>query len=185
MVEVQESAAYLTKKAKTYRSPYTYPNHPFGEGMRQIAELITADTDTKVYYISLPGFDTHVNQKARQTSLLSIYAQAVNTFVRDLKSNGLFDDILIMTFSEFGRRVHENGSQGTDHGAANNVLLIGDKLKAPGFYNTAPDLSQLEDGDLRYKVDFRHLYAEILNKWLKTDTSSILGQDFNLSRPLI
>lgn len=185
MIEVQESAAYLTKKAKTYRTTFDYPNHAFGDGMRQIAELITADTNTKVYYISLPGFDTHVNQKARQHSLLSIYAKAVSTFVKDLKSNGLFKDILIMTFSEFGRRVQENGSQGTDHGAANNLFLIGDKLLSPGFYNAAPDLARLDEGDLRFELDFRAVYSQILRHWLKTDPSVILGQNFSLPTRLI
>ena len=104
MIEVQQSAQYLTKKAKTHESTFVYPNHPFGVGMQQISELITADTNTQIYYISLPGFDTHFNQKARQLQLLSVYAQALSTFVKDLKSNHLFEDILIMTFSEFGRR---------------------------------------------------------------------------------
>ncbi|MCB0687317.1 MAG: DUF1501 domain-containing protein, partial [Saprospiraceae bacterium] len=177
MVEVQESAEYLTQKAKTYRSSFQYPNHAFGEGMRQIAELITADTNTKIYYISLPGFDTHVNQKARQHHLLRIYADAVDTFVKDLKSNGLFEDILILTFSEFGRRVQENGSQGTDHGAANNLFLIGDKLQSPGFYNEAPNLNLLDDGDLSYKIDFRSVYADVLSKWLKINSSEIIGSN--------
>ncbi len=185
MVEVQESAAYLTKQAKAYRSLFSYPNHAFGEGMRQIAELIIADTNTKIYYISLPGFDTHVNQKARQHNLLSIYAQSVNTFIRDLKSNGLFEDILIMTFSEFGRRVQENGSLGTDHGAANNVFFLGDKLQTPGFYNDAPDLIRLDDGDLSYKVDFRAIYGHLLENWLNTDPNSILGMNLVLPKRLV
>jgi uncharacterized protein (DUF1501 family) len=176
MVEVQESAEYITKKAKTYRSSFTYPNHAFGEGMKQIAELITADTNTRIYYISLPGFDTHVNQKSRQSNLLSIYAQSVGTLIKDLRSNGLFDDILMLTFSEFGRRVHENGSLGTDHGAANNLLVMGDQLKSPGIFNSAPLLTQLNEGDLQYQLDFRSVYAHILEEWLGTEPSSILSK---------
>lgn len=185
MIEVQESSAYLSRKARVYSSKFTYPNHPFGEGMRQIAELMTADTNIKIYYISLPGFDTHVNQKARQHSLLSIYAESLSTFVQDLKSNGLFRDVLIMTFSEFGRRVEENGSQGTDHGAANNLFLIGDKLKVPGFYNEAPDLARLDDGDLRFQIDFRSIYSEILHHWLDADPNEILNLHQPLSRRIV
>ena len=176
MIEVQESAQYLTRKARTHQSRFTYPNHAFGLGMRQIAELITADTATKVYYISLPGFDTHINQKARQHQLLSIYAESVATFVSDLKSNNLFEDILIMTFSEFGRRVQENASLGTDHGAANNMILIGDKLNTPGFYNGSPDLMKLDDGDLSFQIDFRSIYHEILTNWLESDGDALLGK---------
>jgi uncharacterized protein (DUF1501 family) len=175
MIEVQESAHYLTEKAKTYRSSHRYPNHAFGEGMRQIAELITAGTNTKIYYVSMPGFDTHVNQKARQHQLLTIYAEAVSTFVKDLKSNGLFENVMVLTFSEFGRRVAENTSQGTDHGAANNLLLIGDKLRRPGYFNGGPILDQLDDGDLAYRIDFRSIYAQILDQWLLADAQSILG----------
>lgn len=185
MVEVQESAEYLTRKAKTHRSKFNYPNHAFGEGMCQIAELITADTNTKIYYISLPGFDTHVNQKARQHNLLSIYSQSVSTFIKDLRSNGLFEDIVIVTFSEFGRRVQENGSLGTDHGAANNLLVMGDKLKSPGFYNAAPTLNDLDDGDLPYKIDFRSVYADILANGLQTDPLTILGKTVPLEKSII
>ncbi|MCB0667794.1 MAG: DUF1501 domain-containing protein [Saprospiraceae bacterium] len=185
MIEVQESAAYLTRKARTHQSAFTYPNHEFGAGMKQIAELITADTNTKIFYLSLPGFDTHVNQKVRQHSLLSLYAETVNTFVHDLKSNGLFEDVLIMTFSEFGRRVEENGSQGTDHGAANNLFLIGDKLKIPGFYNDPPDLNTLVDGDLAYQIDFRAVYSDILRYWLATDPEPIMGVQKALERRAI
>ncbi len=185
MVEVQESAEYITRKAKTYRSAFRYPNHAFGEGMRQIAELITADTNTRIYYISLPGFDTHVNQKARQHNLLSIYARAVSALIKDLQSNGLFEDILILTFSEFGRRVQENGSQGTDHGAANSLLLIGDQLKSPGIYNPAPTLDMLDDGDLIYQVDFRSVYDHILTRWLNADSVNILGKVEPLTKSII
>jgi uncharacterized protein (DUF1501 family) len=184
MIEVQQSAQYLTKKAKAHRSTFVYPNHSFGVGMKQISELIIAETNTQIYYISLPGFDTHFNQKARQAQLLTIYAQALSAFVRDLKSNNLFEDILIMTFSEFGRRVEENASQGTDHGAANNLILVGDKLKQPGFFNEAPDLITLDDGDLAYQVDFRSVYAEILEKWLETDALSVLNNVPRLSQSL-
>ncbi len=184
MIEVQESAHYLSQQAKRTRSSQTYPSNQFARGLKQIAELIMADTATKIYYISLPGFDTHVNQKARQERLLKMYAEAVAAFVQDLKSHRLFQDTAILTFSEFGRRVKENGSRGTDHGAANNLFVMGGRLRRPGMYNAAPDLSDLDDGDIRYQVDFRNVYANILEDWLDVSPQTILpnhlGQKENL-----
>ena len=99
-------------------------------------------------------------------------------FVKDLKQTGKLDDTLVMTFSEFGRRVEQNASNGTDHGTANNILLFGGKLKKPGIYNNAPDLLQLDNGDLKYKIDFRDVYATLLDKWLDVNNSLILNNNF-------
>ena len=177
MIEVQESAQYLSEKAKSDRSKEKYPIHTFGKGLRQISELILAESSTKVYYISLPGFDTHVNQISRQARLLKIYADGVSAFIRDLKRNKLFEEIAIMTFSEFGRRVGENGSRGTDHGAANNLFIMGGNLYRPGIYNDPPNLGQLDDGDLRHQVDFRDVYANVLENWLDSNAKEILNID--------
>lgn len=178
MADTYSSADYLSEKAKTYSSKMTYPVSAFGKRLKQIAELISADTDTRIYYVSLSGFDTHVNQKNQQERLLKQYAEGMKAFVKDLKQNGLLDDTLIMTFSEFGRRVKQNASRGTDHGTANNLFLIGGKLKQPGFYNEGPDLSALDKGDLIYKVDFRDVYATILDKWLESNSRKILNDSF-------
>lgn len=178
MIDSQSSAAYLFEKSKTYRSPETYPNTPFGRDLKQIAELITADTNTQVYYVSLTGFDTHANQKNIQERLLQQYADGMRALVSDLKKNNLLKDTLIMTFSEFGRRVQQNASNGTDHGTANNLFLIGEQLHKPGFFNQAPDLSNLDNGDLIYQVDFRNIYATILDKWLESSAPQILGKKF-------
>ncbi len=185
MIDVQESAAYLSRKARSLKSKFAYPNHSFGEGMRQIAELISADTSTRIYYLSLPGFDTHVYQRARQNKLLNIYSSAVSTFIKDLKSQRLFDDVLIVTFSEFGRRVQENGSQGTDHGAANVMFLMGDRLATPGIYNPAPSLTDLDNGDLIYEIDFRSVYSSIIDNWLGGDSQKILGSSPSLPKPIL
>ncbi len=174
MVEVQESAAYLTSKINSFQSKTHYPAHTFGHSMKQIAELIIADTDAAIYYVSLPGFDTHVQQKPRQQRLLRLCTEALLALRKDLKQHGLFDDTLVLVFSEFGRRVQENGSAGTDHGAANNVFLLGGKLPKPGIIGI-PDLGHLDDGDLIYKVDFRAIYADILDKWLSANPSEIIG----------
>ncbi|HHS95316.1 MAG TPA: DUF1501 domain-containing protein, partial [Phaeodactylibacter sp.] len=132
-------------------------------------------TQTSVYYASLGGFDTHAGQLGRQKRLLKEYAEAVAAFVKELKAHRLLKDTLIMTFSEFGRRVKENASGGTDHGTANPVFLMGGALPKQGFYNMAPDLLDLDNGDLKYQVDFRSIYASILDKWLQTDAEKILN----------
>ncbi len=171
MIDVQESAQYISEKAKSGKSKEKYPIHSFGKGLQQISELILSDAATRVYYISLPGFDTHVNQVSRHNRLLKIYAEGVSAFIKDLQRSQLFEDVAILTFSEFGRRVAENSSRGTDHGAANNVTVMGGRLKKAGIYNAAPNLTDLDDGDLRYKIDFRDIYTNILRDWLQSKTT--------------
>ncbi len=178
MISTQESADYLFQKSKAHSSKINYPDSKFADSLKKIAELMTADADIKIYYAELGGFDTHAGQNTRQPKLLQTYAEAVNAFVKDLKRNGLFDDTLILTFSEFGRRVKQNASNGTDHGKANNLYLMGGKLKQPGFYNEGPDLKNLDDGDLQFQIDFRRVYADILNNWLEADDKKILGKKF-------
>ncbi|MEO1514543.1 MAG: DUF1501 domain-containing protein [Bacteroidota bacterium] len=178
LIDTQESAGYLYEQSKMHRSKVTYPKTSFAKDLKQIAELMTADSTVKVYYVSLTGFDTHVNQQRQQARLLQQYAEGMAAFVKDLSQNKLLDDTLIMTFSEFGRRVQQNASNGTDHGTANNLFLMGGKLKKAGFFNTAPDLSRLDKGDLIYQIDFRDIYTSILDKWLGQDSERILGRNF-------
>ncbi len=180
MIDTQSSADYLFEKSQVHQSKTTYPKDAFAKDLKQVAELITADTDTKIYYVSLSGFDTHAAQKNIQSRKLTQYAEGVAAFVKDLKAQGLMEDTLILTFSEFGRRVKQNASNGTDHGTANNLFLIGGRLQKPGFYNAAPDLINLDKGDLRYQVDFRQIYATILDRWLDTAPHKTLGQSFDL-----
>lgn len=178
LIDTQSSADYLAAQARMHSSRTSYPTTEFGRDLKQIAELITADTDTHIYYVSLTGFDTHAGQKNRQERLLQQYSDGMNAFVEDLAHHGLLNDTLILTFSEFGRRVKENASGGTDHGTANNVFLMGGSLAKPGFFNAAPDLSDLDQGDLRYQVDFREVYATILGKWLNADAGQVLDGEF-------
>lgn len=180
LIDTQSSADYLFEQSKVHRSTVTYPGTPFGRDLKQTAELITADTDTQIYYLSLSGFDTHANQKNVQQRLLQQYAEGMKAFVADLRRNNLLNDTLVLTFSEFGRRVGQNASNGTDHGTANNLYLIGGNLKKTGFYNEGPDLLKLDDGDLIYQVDFRNVYATILNQWLDADAPAVLGREFEM-----
>jgi len=119
-----------------------------------------------------------VGQQNQQRKQLKIYGDAVAAFVKDLKQTGKLDDTLVMTFSEFGRRVEQNASNGTDHGTANNIFLFGGKLKKAGIFNDAPDLSQLDNGDLKYQIDFRDVYATLLDKWLGVDNGLVLNKGF-------
>ncbi|MGZ3764141.1 MAG: DUF1501 domain-containing protein [Mucilaginibacter sp.] len=179
MIETYSSADYIQNTSKTYSITAEYPATPFGNQLKTVSKFINSGLQTRVYYVSLSGFDTHVGQPNQQGRQLKIYGDAVAAFVKDLKQTGKLDDTLVMTFSEFGRRVEQNASNGTDHGTANNVLLFGGKLKKAGIFNHAPDLTQLDNGDLKYQVDFRDVYATLLNKWLDVNNSQILNRNFN------
>lgn len=173
------SASYIQKQFKTYDTKEDYPSTHLGKSLRTISKLIMSDISTKVYYVSHGSFDTHVNQQSQQQNLFQQLDDAVTVFARDLKNNNRFQDVVVMTFSEFGRRVAQNASNGTDHGTANNMFLIGGGLKQQGLLNEGPDLLNLKDGDLQYKVDFKRVYATLLNKWLGADDQAILKQHYD------
>ena len=176
--ETLESAAYVYEKSNSYRSTTTYPVNGFAKQLKLVAELIGSGIETQVFYVSLTGFDTHVNQRRIHDRLLGVYSASVKAFVDDLKQMNQFDDTLILTFSEFGRRVNQNASRGTDHGKANNLFLIGGKLKRPGIYNPHLNLAELDEGDVQYNIDFRQVYATILHDWLGVDDQQILQRKF-------
>ncbi|RAK66677.1 DUF1501 domain-containing protein [Hymenobacter edaphi] len=177
LAETASSADYLFEKSKVYQSKTTYPQTDFAKSLKTTAELINSGLDTRVYYTALSGFDTHVRQQEQQGKLLKDLSDGLAAFVDDLQQGGNLDSTLILVFSEFGRRVGQNASNGTDHGTANNVLLLGGKLRQPGVANAAPDLANLDAGDLRYQVDFRSIYASILHDWLGADNQLILSRD--------
>lgn len=178
MSETLSSADYIFTQSRLHPTSSEYPNSELGKSFRTIASLIFSDINTKVYYVSLGSFDTHVNQQAQQQRLFTGMNDAVKAFTTDLKKNGRFNDVLLFTFSEFGRRVSQNASGGTDHGTANNMFLISGGLKQKGLINTLPDLTDLNEGDLKHKVDFKNVYATVLNKWLNADDKKILGGQF-------
>lgn len=169
------NAGYIFEKSKARKTEQAYPNSQLGKDFKTVASLIKSDINTRVYYLSVGSFDTHVNQNERQQKLFGDINEAVQSFVADMKSNGLFEDILLMTFSEFGRRVAQNASNGTDHGTANQMFFISGGLKKRGLLNPLPDLADLNEGDLMYSEDFRKVYATILKNWLKADASKVLG----------
>jgi uncharacterized protein (DUF1501 family) len=180
LAETAQSAQYLIEKAKAAPTKSIYPQHAFGKHLKMVADLILGGSETTVYYVSLAGFDTHAGQNNQQNRMLGIYSQAMDAFAKDLKAAGMWNDTLVMTFSEFGRRVKQNASQGTDHGTANVVMFAGGSLRRKGSLNEAPDLAALDDGDLIHKVDFRQIYATILQNWLGTDPEIVLGRKFGV-----
>jgi len=179
MAETLSSADYIFKQSRLHPSLAEYPRTDLGNSLKTIASLIYSDINTKVYYVSLGSFDTHINQDGQQQRLFTEMNEAVKAFVKDLKTNNRFDDVMLFTFSEFGRRVEQNASGGTDHGTANNMFLISGGLKQKGLINSLPDLADLQEGDLKYNVDFKNVYATVLNKWLGADDTKILGKQFD------
>src|SRR5205814_1605944 len=147
--------------------------------LKTIATFIYSDINTKFYYISLDSFDNHVNQENQQQRLFTELSNALKAFTADLKNNNRFNDVLMFTFSEFGRRVSQNASGGTDHGTANNMFLIGRALKQKGIINSMPDLDDLEEGDLKYKIDFKTVYATVVRNWLDADDTAILCKKYD------
>lgn len=181
MIDSKSSAKYLYETVLDSKLSDSYPKKSsLSNQLKVIGQFIKSGLDTSIYYATLPGFDTHAYQLGKQERLLKMYAEAVEAFVNDLKKNNRFKNTLVLTFSEFGRRVNQNFSNGTDHGAANNVFVIGDNLKKAGVYNNLASLSDLDNnGDLKYEIDFRTIYATILSQWLEVDDTTILNQSFN------
>jgi uncharacterized protein (DUF1501 family) len=172
----------------------TYPNTALGLAMKTVAGSIARGTGTRVYWVSIGGFDTHANEgnagAGAYANLMGSIDESVTAFYTDLKNLGLLGNTLLLEFSEFGRRVFENGSQGTDHGAGGVMMLLGGGVRG-GLYGTAPSLDPdaanqtLENngGDVRFETDFRSVYAKVLDSWLGVDSVSILGGNFRPGAP--
>jgi uncharacterized protein (DUF1501 family) len=176
IVESVSSVNYVHEHQKKWASTAAYPITAIGRHLKMVAELIQSGCETVVYYVSLGGFDTHAVQPGTQNRLLEQYSQAVKVFCDDLKAHQKLEDVAILTFSEFGRRVKENAGKGTDHGSANCAFVIGGGLKRPGFTGGLPNLSDLDGGDLKYTVDFRQIYATLLEEWLEIDSQQVMSE---------
>ncbi|ADG70043.1 protein of unknown function DUF1501 [Planctopirus limnophila DSM 3776] len=172
--DVLSVSRQLSEKVRLQPTTRDYLPYQFSQTLRLVAKMIAAEVPTRVYYVSLPGFDHHATQKMRHAMLLQELSESLSSFVRDLKNLGHLDRTLIVTFSEFGRRVAENQSEGTDHGTANLMFMAGGTSRA-GFHGTRSDLARLDDvGDLHHTTDFRSVYASILKDWLGANPASIL-----------
>jgi len=173
-----QASDYLYSAVKSYQGNVKYPDSGFARSLKFIAQMIVAGVSATIYNISLAGFDTHANQQNTQARLLQQLSEGIAAFQQDLEQHRLDQDVLLMTFSEFGRRVAQNNGNGTDHGTAAPHFVVGSSVKG-GIYGEYPSLTNLDSGDLKYKLDFRNLYATVLDRWLKADSREVLGGKFD------
>jgi uncharacterized protein (DUF1501 family) len=178
-LDAQVSSDEVRNIAAKVQNQAVYPGSVLGNSLKLVAKLIGGGLPTRVYYVSQGGYDTHTNQLGTQQRLLQDLGDSTKAFVDDMKAQGNMGRVLVMTFSEFGRRVNENANGGTDHGAAAPIFVVGNKVKA-GLLGRYPSLApqDLYQGDIKYNVDFRNVYASVLENWLKTKSSPILGKQF-------
>lgn len=173
-----ESSREVQEAVQRYQTDVKYPDSSLARRLKTVAQLIDAGLRTRVYYLDLDGFDTHSSQAAAHAGLLGQLSDAVAAFMHDLKQHSHEQRVLLMTFSEFGRRVHENASGGTDHGTAAPMFIAGGKVKA-GLLTPHPDMTTLDEGDLRFTTDFRGVYASVLEQWLGVPSEMLLGGRFS------
>ena len=179
----------------TYRPANTYPTNGFGQALTAVAGAMNKQIGTKVFWVQTGGFDTHATQGVNQGSYFNLMASlndGLKAFYDDLSAQGMLSNTLVLVYSEFGRRITENGSSGTDHGAGANMMVLGGGVRG-GIFGTAPNLNTdpanptLENsaGDVKYETDFRSVYAKILDNWLGSNSVSVLGGDYRTGAPNI
>lgn len=178
-LDAQVSSDEIRAISSRTENKATYPSSQLGNSLKLVAKLIGGGLPTRIFYVSQGGYDTHTNQVPTQARLLKDLGDSVKSFCDDLKAQGNMDRVLLMTFSEFGRRVSDNASAGTDHGAAAPMFVVGNRLEA-GLLGRYPSLApaDLFEGDIKFAVDFRTVYAAVLENWLKTKSDPILGRKF-------
>lgn len=176
-LDAQLSSDKILAIARKYKSSVPYPQGQFAASLNIISRMIAGGLPTRVYYTSQVGFDTHAGQINTHQRLMGELNDAVAAFVADLKHQGNFERVLLMTFSEFGRRVQENANGGTDHGTAAPMFVVGGAVKA-GLLGKHPSLTDLDQGDLRFNTDFRSVYGTVLDRWLKAPSETVLGRRF-------
>jgi uncharacterized protein (DUF1501 family) len=200
-VNASSQAAFATldrvAQVGSYSASVTYPNNGFALALRTIAGAMVKGVGTKVFWVQTGGYDTHAAQNPNQangsyTNLMATLNDGLFAFYNDLVNQGLLGDTLVLQFSEFGRRINENGSQGTDHGAASVMMAIGGTVRG-GIYGSSPNLRFTPDNptlenngnDVRYETDFRSVYAKVIDSWLGGDSSAVLGGNFRTGAPAI
>jgi uncharacterized protein (DUF1501 family) len=173
-----EGAEQLQKVAAAYKSTVEYGKDPFAQGLKLIAQIISGGLGTQILFISIGGFDTHASQAPDHNTLWGYVDSGLGAFYQDLAQLKVAENVTLMTYSEFGRRVKENGSRGTDHGTAAPMFVLGNKIKG-GLYGDYPSLTNLDkDGNLIFSVDFRAVYHTILESWMGADVEKVLGGKF-------
>ncbi|MBB6430011.1 DUF1501 domain-containing protein [Algisphaera agarilytica] len=171
-------ASDKVRKATWAKSKTKWPGgNSLGRQLEMVAKMIRAELPTRVYYVALGGFDTHANQLNNHQRLMDQFAKAMKAFYDELEATGNRSRVVSLAFSEFGRRVRQNASAGTDHGCAGPSFVFGEHVN-PGILGTHPSLTELEKGDLVFNTDFRSLYTDLLQDWMKMDAKLALGQDY-------
>ncbi len=177
-LNAQEGSRQLRTADAQYQAKTTYPTNPFASGLKVLAEAIVQGLGLRVGYVTLGGFDTHANQQGTHDNLMKTLAEGLSAFYTDLVGHGKADNVVVMTWSEFGRRVEENGSLGTDHGTAAPMFVLGNSV-TKGIYGEPPSLTSLDhDGNLKYTTDFRSVYATVLDRWMGATSKDVLGGSF-------
>lgn len=177
-LNAQDGSRQLRQADATYHPAVTYPTGPFAAGLKVLAEAIVQGLGLRVGYVTLGGFDTHAGQSATHDTLMTTLANGLAAFYNDLAGHGKADNVVVMTWSEFGRRVEENGSLGTDHGTAAPMFILGNPINK-GIFGEPPSLSSLDsNGNLKYTIDFRSVYATVLDRWMGASSKDVLGADF-------
>jgi uncharacterized protein (DUF1501 family) len=169
-------AEEIRKLTEGYKPDSDYPGG-FGQQLKLIAQMIAGNFGTKIFYCQIGGFDTHSAQPGQHENLLRQLSVSIQAFMKDLKAKGILNKISIMCFSEFGRRVEQNSSNGTDHGTAGPMFVLGGKVKG-GLYGSYPSMQNLDSGDLKYTTDFRRVYTTLLERWLNADPTKVLSNRF-------
>jgi len=173
-----DGARQLDAAVASYVPRVQYPNTNFAKGLQVLAEVIVQGLGLRVGYVTLGGFDTHGAQADTQAQLLQQLAEGLAAFYSDLQGHNAADDVVVMTWSEFGRRVEENASAGTDHGTAAPLFVLGNAVQG-GVYGEPPDLTKLDpNGNLVFTTDFRSIYATVLDRWLGAPASAVLGGNY-------
>jgi uncharacterized protein (DUF1501 family) len=173
----QRGSEELPKLISGYKTDASYPATPLGRSLALAAQIIGSRLGTRVIYVQHGSFDTHTVQKKTQDALLESLSNALSAFYADLAAHGNDKRVLTMTFSEFGRRVAENASRGTDHGEAGPMFQIGGGVKG-GVYGTHPSLDQLDNGDVTYSTDFRSVYTTVIERWLGRSAQPVIAGSF-------
>ena len=176
-LDAQLSSDKILAIARKYKSTIPYPQGQLAASLNVIARMIAGGLTTRVYYASQGGFDTHAGQFNTHGRLMTELNDTIAAFVADLKQQGNFERVLLITFSEFGRRVAENANGGTDHGTAAPMFVLGGRVK-PGLFGKHPSLTDLDHGDLKFSTDFRGVYGTVLDSWLNTPSQIVLGRKF-------
>jgi len=177
LADANESSARIRRAAVAYETKVAYPADELGESLRIVAALLDARIGSRVVSVELGGFDSHNNQRAQHDARMRSLDGALTAFLDDLKGRSVEDDVLVVVFSEFGRRVQENGSRGTDHGTAGPMFVLGSKVKG-GLHGKHPSLTELDEGDLIHTTDFRSVYATAIDRWFEADSAKVLGARF-------